>query len=169
MALRPIVQYPDPFLRQPTKALTEIGPELEELIADMAETMYAEPGVGLAANQIGVDKSIIVFDVSPHDQPRNLNVLINPQIVSSIGSMVSENEGCLSVPDLRADVKRAAQVLVTGLDRQGNFVEIQGEGLLSIVLQHEIDHLNGVLFLDRISALKRQLYQRRIQKKLKST
>jgi len=167
MALRDIIQYPDPFLRQPTKALTEIGPDLEELIADMAETMYAEPGVGLAANQIGVDKSIIVFDVAPHDQPRNLNVLINPQIISSVGSMVSENEGCLSVPDLRADVKRAAQVLVTGLDRQGNFVEIQGEGLLSVVLQHEIDHLNGVLFLDRISALKRQLYQRRIAKKLK--
>jgi peptide deformylase len=167
MALRSIVQYPDPFLRQPTKPLTEIGPDLEELIADMAETMYAEPGVGLAANQIGVDKSIIIFDVAPHDQPRNLNVLINPQIVSSTGSMVSENEGCLSVPDLRADVKRSAEVLVTGLDRSGKAVEIQGEGLLSVVLQHEIDHLNGILFLDRLSALKRQLYKRRIQKKLK--
>jgi peptide deformylase len=168
MALRKIFQFPDPFLRQPTQPVTLIGESLEALIADMADTMYAEPGVGLAANQIGVDQSVIVFDVTPHDQPPNLRVLINPVIVSSSGSMVSENEGCLSVPDLRADVKRFAQVQVTGLDRGGQTVEIHAEGLLSVVLQHEIDHLNGVLFLDRISALKRQLYQRRIQKKLKN-
>lgn len=133
----------------------------------MAETMYDAPGMGLAAIQVGCDKSILVYDVSPPDENRFLQVLMNPKIISSEGEMISENEGCLSVPDYRADVKRAGSILVEGLDKEGNPLRIEAEGFLAIVLQHEIDHLNGTLFIDHISALKRQLYKKRIKKMLK--
>ena len=168
MAILEIVKYPDKFLRQPTKPVDVIDDTVQQLIDDMADTMYDEPGVGLAAIQVGSDLSIIVYDVAPREAERSLNVLINPEIVSKEGATVSENEGCLSVPDFRADVKRYAVVRVRGLDRHGHPVDIAAEGFPSVVLQHEIDHLNGILFIDRISSLKREMYKRRIKKQLKN-
>ena len=109
-----------------------------------------------------------MYDIAPQNEKRSLEVLINPRIVTSEGVMISENEGCLSVPDFRADVKRAAAVVVEGYDREGKPVRMDAEGLLAIVLQHEIDHLNGTLFIERISSLKRELYKRRVQKKLRN-
>lgn len=167
MTLLEIKTYPDKFLCQPTRPIENIDGKLQGLIDDMAATMYDAPGVGLAAIQVGHDKSLLVYDVSPKDENRSLHVLINPRIVSTEGTMISEGEGCLSVPDYRADVKRASQILVEGFDREGNPVRIEAEGLLAVVLQHEIDHLNGTLFIDRISSLKRELYKRRIRKALR--
>lgn len=167
MATLEIVTYPDKFLRQPTKPVENIDGRLQQIVEDMALTMYQAPGVGLAAIQVGCGESLLVYDISPQDEKRSLHVLINPRIIASEGTILSENEGCLSVPDFRADVKRAACVLVEGFDREGKPVRIDAEGLLAIVLQHEIDHLNGTLFIDRISSLKRELYKRRMKKKLK--
>jgi len=168
MTLLNILTYPNPFLRLPTKPVTDIDDEIREIIADMAETMYDAPGVGLAAIQAGIDKSIIVYDPEADDQKRDFQVLINPEIIAAEGSMTSENEGCLSVPDLRADVTRSERVTVQGLDINGNPVKIDAEGLLSVIFQHEIDHLNGVLFIDHISALKRNMYKKKRIKALKS-
>ena len=162
-----ILTYPDNFLRQPTKPIENIDGTIQKLIEDMALTMYKAPGVGLAAIQVGFDRSLLVYDISPGEEKKSLQVLINPRIVSSEGSTISENEGCLSVPDFRADVKRAVSVLVEGFDREGKELQIEAEGILATVLQHEIDHLNGKLFIDHISALKRALYKKRIQKQLK--
>jgi peptide deformylase len=167
MAILEIRTYPDKFLKQPTKPLENIDGQTQQMIENMAETMYQAPGVGLAAIQAGFDKSVIVYDVAPRDEKRELHVLINPRILEKEGSVVSENEGCLSVPDFRSDVRRYATILVEGLDRDGNPVRIEADGFLSVVLQHEIDHLNGILFIDRISALKRQLYTRKIKKQMK--
>lgn len=168
MALLPILTYPDSFLTRPVKPVSEITDELQDLIENMAETMYDAPGVGLAAIQAGIDKQIIVYDPDSDTQNRNFYVLINPRIIESYGSFVSENEGCLSVPDLRCDVKRAERIIVDGLDREGNVLKLEAEGVDAIILQHEIDHLNGILFLDRISSLKRQIYKRKREKLLKN-
>lgn len=162
-----ILTYPDKFLRQTAEPVKNIDGAIQKIIDDMAATMYQAPGVGLAAIQVGHDKSILIYDVSTDKDRRSLQVLINPRIISSEGEMLSENEGCLSVPDFRANVKRAAFLLVEGVDRDGNPAQIEAEGLLSVVLQHEIDHLNGTLFIDRISPLKRALYKKRIKKLLK--
>jgi len=162
-----ILTSPNPLLLQPTQAVQNLDGRTQKLIEDMAATMYAAPGVGLAAIQVGFDQSLLVYDVSPPEEGRSLQVLINPRIVSSSGEVLSENEGCLSVPDYRADVKRATEIVVEGVDREGNLVTIEAEGFPAIVLQHEIDHLNGTLFIDRISALKRELYKRRVLKQLK--
>jgi len=164
MALLPICQLPHQVLRQPAREITEVDGDLQRLIDDMAETMYAAPGLGLAANQVGELRRLIVFDVAHKEGgPRKLRVVLNPCIVAGHGEITHE-EGCLSVPDFAAEVRRQAQVLVKGLDREGNPVEITGEGLLAVVLQHEIDHLNGILFIDHISRLKRGLYLRRLKK-----
>lgn len=167
MELLEIVTFPDKFLMQPTKPVETIDGELQNLIDKMANTMYAAPGVGLAAIQVGSDKSLIVFDGYPGEDRPSLQVLINPKLIQYEGTIISENEGCLSVPEFRADVRRHAVVLVEGVDREGRPVRIERDGFLSIVLQHEIDHLNGILFIDRISALKRQLYKKRILKQMK--
>lgn len=169
MSVRSILTYPDKFLRQPTKPVTSFDQALQQLIEDMIETMYDEPGVGLAAIQVGSDQSVIVYDVSQTEGERHAEALINPEIVLREGSQLSENEGCLSVPDFRADVMRDALVRVRGLDRDGNPVEFEAEGFLSIVLQHEIDHLEGVLFIDRISTLKREMYKRKRKKQLRQS
>lgn len=163
-----IVTYPAPILKQKTLPITDIDERLERLMDDMAQTMYAAPGLGLAAVQVGVNLSLLIYDIVENDK-HNLRVLINPRIITREGSMISESEGCLSVPDFRADVKRAEAVSVEGLDRFGKPVKIDAEGLLAIVLQHEIDHLEGMLFIDRISPLKRQLYKRRVMKQLKNS
>jgi peptide deformylase len=166
MAVLPIYKLPDPVLRQEAREITEINGNLQRLINDMAETMYAAPGLGLAANQVGQLQRLIVFDVSHKEGgPRKLQVVLNPCIVAGEGEIIHE-EGCLSVADFCADVRRHAQVLVKGLDREGKPVEITGEGLLAVVLQHEIDHLNGILFIDHISRLKRGLYLRRLKKQV---
>lgn len=167
MAILKILTYPDQFLLKPTKPVENIDGDIQTMIDDMAETMYDAPGLGLAAIQVGCDKSIIVYDVSPKEEKRSLQVLINPKIISSEGKVVSEDEGCLSVPDLREAIKRSASILVEGFDREGKPLKIEADELLSLVLQHEIDHLNGILIIDRISSLKRQLYKRRIQKALR--
>jgi peptide deformylase len=168
MSLLQIKTFPDSFLKEKTKPVENIDGHLQTLIDNMAETMYHAPGIGLAAIQVGVDQSLLVYDIAPKDENRALHVLINPKIISAEGEIVSEGEGCLSVPDYRCDVKRFAHILVEGVDREGKPVHIDAEGLLAIMLQHEIDHLNGKLFIDRISALKRQLYSRRVHKQLKN-
>ena len=162
-----ILTYPNKFLSEQTKPLENIDGKVQQMIDQMAATMYDAPGIGLAAIQVGWDKSLLIYDIAPRDEKRSLHVLINPKIVTQEGEMLSENEGCLSVPDFRADVKRAANITVEGYDREGKPVRMDADGLLAIVLQHEIDHLNGTLFIERISALKRQMYQRRVKKQMK--
>jgi len=167
MSVLQVLTYPDRFLGQPTKAVENIDGKIQKIIENMAETMYDAPGAGLAAIQVGFDKSIIIYDSLPGETEKSLQVLLNPKILESNGEIISENEGCLSVPDFTSDVKRSSLVLVEGIDREGNPLKIEAEGYLAIVLQHEIDHLNGILFIDRISSLKRELYKRRIKKILR--
>jgi peptide deformylase len=162
-----ILTYPNKFLQQPTQPVDNIGEDIQKLVADMAETMYEAPGVGLAAIQVGSDKQVLVYDEKPTESDRGYGVIINPKIVETEGQIISENEGCLSVPDFRSDVKRAARIVVEGVDRDGKSLRVEADGFLAIVLQHEIDHLNGTLFIDRISALKRELYKRRMKKILR--
>ena len=167
MAILTVLTYPDNFLSQSAKPVENIDGTIQNMIENMSSTMYEAPGVGLAAIQVGFDQSIIVYDISPRNEKRSLHVLINPKIISSEGTTISESEGCLSVPDLRADVKRSASILVEGFDRKEKPLRIEAHGHLAVVLQHEIDHLNGILFIERISSLKRGLYKRRIKKMLK--
>jgi peptide deformylase len=169
MSVLKVLTYPDPFLRRRMAPVTDVDDKVRRIITDMTETMYDEPGVGLAASQVGIDQRIIVYDVSGADASPQPRALINPEIVGTEGEQVSENEGCLSVPDFRADVHRAWRVEVTGMDPDGRSVRIEAEGFPAIVLQHEIDHLDGILFIDRISRLKRELYKRRVQKQLKQS
>jgi peptide deformylase len=166
MAIREIRKYPDPVLRVKTARVEKIDNSLDQLIQDMVETMHAAPGVGLAANQIGVSLQLAVIDLSSREddeQRHPLIVIINPEILSLEGAVVEE-EGCLSIPDYAEKVKRAAKVRVRAQDRTGKYFEIAAEGLLSKALQHEIDHLNGVLFIDRLSPLKKNIFKRRLKK-----
>lgn len=160
--------YPDPVLRAHAAPVENIDEEVQNLIEEMIEIMYGAPGIGLAANQVGVLKRIIVFEGAPGESGRTPEVLINPEIIFREGKICSE-EACLSVIDFASDVNRAAQVRVQGLDRNGNLVGIEAEGLKAICLQHEIDHLDGILFIDHISSLKRSLYKRKLKKKLKES
>jgi peptide deformylase len=168
MTLLDILTYPDKRLRKKAAPVETVDAEVDKIIADMAETMYSAPGMGLAAVQVGIYKRIIIYDISGPEAEPKLDVLINPVIVESEGTQLSENEGCLSVPDFRSDVKRYARVKVEALDRHGRPVLIETDGLYAIVLQHEIDHLDGVLFIDKISALKREMYKRKVKKQLKN-
>ena len=168
MSLLDILSYPNRFLMQVTRPVENIDDQLQLLIEDMAETMYAAPGVGLAANQVGSSHRILVFDEMSDNEKRQYQVIINPKLIESDGELVSENEGCLSVPEFRSDVKRSARVVVEGLDRNGNPLRMEAEGFRAVILQHEIDHLDGKLFIDRISSLKRQLYKRRLKKRQKT-
>jgi len=163
-----IFTYPDKVLKQKTAPVDNIDGALQTVFENMATTMYQAPGVGLAAPQVGISQSFIVYDIAPKEDGHDLHVLVNPRIVSSEGEILSENEGCLSVPDFRADVKRAERILVEGVDREGNPLRFEADGLLAIVIQHELDHLDGTLFIDRISALKRQMYKRRVKKEMKN-
>lgn len=163
-----IFRFPDPRLKQPAVPVASIDGRLAEVIRDMAETMYAAPGVGLAAPQVGLAERVIVLDCDSEEEReqkkgRGLLRLINPEIVSAEGSIVWE-EGCLSVVDYTAEVNRAARVLVRAFTPEEKEVRIEAEGLLAVALQHEIDHLDGKLFIDRISRLKRDLYRRRLKK-----
>ena len=161
MALLSILEYPDPRLRKQAMPVERVDDEIRQLIDDMLETMYAAPGVGLAATQVDVHKRVLVMDVSDnHDQPC---CLINPEILETRGSCDSE-EGCLSVPEFTETVARADYVRVRALDRNGEPFELEAEGLLAVCIQHEIDHLEGKLFVDYISELKRQRLRKRLTK-----
>jgi peptide deformylase len=172
MALLNILTYPEKSLLKPSVKIDNIDDQTIELINNMGETMFDAPGVGLAAPQIGTNKRIIVFD-SNADNPDNdesandFTALINPEIIASSGSIVSEQEACLSVIDLNADVKRFEQVTVKALDIDGKELEFDAHGILAIIMQHEIDHLDGILFIDRISILKRTMYKKKIKKQQK--
>jgi peptide deformylase len=162
-----VVKYPDPILAVPGEPVTEFTPELVQFIEEMWESMYAAHGIGLAAPQIGVSKRITVIDVNFKEKPEDRLVLINPEIVKSAGKETGE-EGCLSLPEIREKVQRAARVTVRAQDVNGEFFEVEGTELLGRAIQHEIDHLNGILFIDRLSTLKRDLVKRRIRKLQKS-
>jgi peptide deformylase len=166
MALLEIRKYPDAVLTTVASSVKNITGETAKLVGDLLETMYAAPGVGLAAPQVGISERVIVLDVD-HENPRKQVLkLINPVITLMDGEVIWE-EGCLSVVDFTAEVKRAAQVEVIGFDENQKEIKIQAEGLLAVALQHEIDHLDGKLFIDRVSRLKRDLYRRRRKKMLR--
>ena len=158
-----IRKYPDPILSQPGEPVTEFNDELRKLVADMFETTYASQGIGLAAPQVGVSKRLTVIDLSMGKKPEDKLVLINPEIIFSEGKLYDE-EGCLSFPDIREKVVRAAKVRIRAQDEKGKWFEMDGEDLLSRCFQHEIDHLDGMLFIFRMSALKRNLNLRKIRK-----
>jgi len=162
----PVCTYPDPVLAKKAAFVEHVDEEIKRLVDDMFETMYEASGIGLAANQVNKLVRVIVVHINQPDNPLNEPfAVINPRIVRSEGEIIFE-EGCLSLPDYTSDVKRAANITVTGLDRDGKLLEIDAEGLAAICLQHEIDHLDGHLFIDRISFLKRELYKRRVKKEL---
>lgn len=166
MALLEIKKYPEKALKEKAAPVEGINDEILRLIDDMVETMYAAPGIGLAAPQVGVSKRVIIVDVSLREEEKTpLIVLINPEIITYESEIDSE-EGCLSIPGYITRVKRAERVLVRGFDREGNPVEIEANGLLSRALQHEIDHLDGILIIDRISSIKREFFKKRFQKAL---
>jgi len=164
MAIKEILSFPDPRLRKKAVPITEVTDKISELADDMLETMYAAPGIGLAANQINVQKRIIVMDIS--EEKNTPLVFINPEIISKEGEREYE-EGCLSVPEAYELVTRADTVRVKALDRDGNRFELDADDLLATCLQHEIDHLDGKLFVDYISNLKRQRIKKRLEKQLK--
>lgn len=165
--IREIVKYPDPILQKPTQLVTEFDDELRSLVDDMFESMYAAQGIGLAAPQIGISKRITVIDLSFKKNPEDKIVLINPEIIHKEGKQYEE-EGCLSLPEIREKVSRAHKVRVRAQDLTGKWFEIDGEELLARAFQHEIDHLDGILFIFRVSALKRDLLMRKIRKMQKN-
>lgn len=158
-----IVKYPEAVLSQPGEPITEFDDELRKLVADMFETMYAAQGIGLAAPQVGISKRLTVIDLSLGKEPKDKLVLINPEITSREGRLYEE-EGCLSFPEIREKVVRAAKVHIRAQDEYGKWFEMDGEELLSRAFQHEIDHLDGILFIFRMSPLKRNLNLRKIRK-----
>ena len=161
--IREILTYPDPRLKKAATEVANMDGSLAELVEDMVQTMYAAPGIGLAATQVGSQDRVIVIDAHPDEKGKELLKLINPRITTSDGSIVWE-EGCLSVLDYTAEVKRAAKVEVTAWTLDQEEITFQAEELLAVCLQHELDHLTGKLFIDRISRLKRELYSRRVKK-----
>ena len=161
--IRPILTYPDPELKKKSAPVTVINEKVRELARDMAETMYAAPGVGLAAPQIGAHQRIIVIDVAGQDEPPALITAINPVIIHADGDAYEE-EGCLSVPKYAANVRRHARVVVKGLNLDGEEVTWRADNLRAIAFQHEIDHLDGILFIDHISQLKRDIFRRKYRR-----
>ena len=158
-----VVKYPDPVLATPAKEVTIFDAKLKKLVEEMFESMYVAQGIGLAAPQINVSQRITVIDVSFKKNPKDKIVLINPQIIDRVGKQ-NEEEGCLSLPDIREKVSRAEWVRVRAQNADGEWFEIEGEELLGRCMQHEIDHLDGLLFIDRLSRLKRDLVIRKIKK-----
>ena len=163
MSVAKIRIYPDPILQTKAAEIENIDGRVVNLAEDMAETMYAAPGVGLAAPQIGVSERLIVVDVKTPEGGKGLITLINPEIIEMEGRVVEE-EGCLSLPEIRENIARAERILVRGYDLKERQREIEATGLLAVALQHEIDHLDGILFIDRISRLKRGIAQRKMRK-----
>ncbi len=169
MALREILILPDKRLRLVSEPVKKIDAEVKTLVADMFETMYDAPGIGLAAIQIGVPKRVVTVDLSKKDEDKAQRVLINPEVVWSSDEVNVHEEGCLSIPEFYEDVERPAQVRVKYLDLDGKEQEIEASGLLATCLQHEIDHINGVLFIDHISKLKRDRVTKKFAKVSKRT
>jgi len=163
MAVLEILKYPHPTLKKRSKEVERIDEGIRRLIRDMAETMYGANGIGLAACQIGVSQRVIVLDVSPVDPQKSFFAMINPEIISQEGE-IDHEEGCLSVPDCFDKVKRKEKICVRGISPEGKEMEVAGEGILAFALQHEIDHLNGILILDRLSQLKRDIYRNKLRK-----
>jgi peptide deformylase len=161
MAVRTILHYPDPRLREPGKRVDALTDELRRLIDDMAETMYAAPGVGLAATQVGESWQIFVVDCAAEGEASDLRVFANPEIVSKEGTLTFD-EGCLSFPGAREEVERAEKVRVRAQDREGMWFELDAEGLLAVAIQHEYDHLHGILMIDRLGPLKKRLLHRKM-------
>ena len=174
MATLDIVTFPEPSLKMVSVPVETIDEELKTFIEDMGETMFHDSGVGLAAPQLGVNRRVIVYDPNAAEEQKDPEdktfiALINPEILSkSKETFISEQEGCLSVVDYRADVRRHASVTVRAMNIDGETIEFEAHGLMSVIMQHEIDHLDGILFIDRISALKRAMYKKRRLKQLKN-
>jgi peptide deformylase len=162
--IRTILHYPDERLRNVGEKVEAVTPEIQALVDDMAETMYAAPGVGLAATQIGEAKQIFVIDIAEADAPSDLRVFINPEILERTDE-ITWTEGCLSFPGVTEDVDRAAKVKVRALGRDGKSFELEAEGLLAVAIQHEYDHLQGVLMIDHLGPLKKRLVHRKMQKR----
>jgi len=167
MALRPIVLYPDPVLLTPTQRVETIDDDLRSLVRDMVDTMYAAPGIGLAANQVGVSKRVCIVDLSVGETPGELKVFVNPRIVTSSGAEVAE-EGCLSFPEIHLDIERPFTATVEAEDLNGATFRVAADGLLARAMQHEIEHLEGRVFLMNLTPLKRELVKRQIRKKIKA-
>lgn len=172
MAILKILTYPEKSLLEPSVKVGKINDKIIKLTKNMGETMFEAPGVGLAAPQIGVNKRIIVYNINATDPDidesvQEFKALINPEIIEASGSIVSEEEACLSVLDYSADVKRYEKVVVRALSIEGEKLEFTAQGILAIIMQHEIDHLDGILFIERISVLKRAMYKKKIAKKLR--
>ena len=173
MAVRNVLKYPEKSLAQPSVKVDVIDDGIKELIKDMGETMFHDAGVGLAAPQIGINKRVLVYnshamDPDHEEETQEITALINPEIIAGYGSRISEDEGCLSVVEYRADVKRYERVTVKALNIDGKQMEFDADGILSVIMQHEIDHLDGILFIDRISSLKRGIYKKKRMKELKN-
>ena len=166
MAVLEILHYPDPLLKQKSLPITAFNEELKQLADNMVETMYDAPGVGLAAPQVGVLQRLIVLDCAGSEAEPDLIVAVNPKIITSTGDSMEE-EGCLSVPGYYANVKRHQTATMRYQDVEGNYHEREAEGLLAIGVQHELDHLEGILFVDRLSPLKRSIFRKKYMKMLK--
>ncbi|BCG91804.1 peptide deformylase [Mesorhizobium sp. 131-2-1] len=164
MSIKPLIILPDPVLRQVSKPVERVDAPLRKLAGDMLDTMYDAPGIGLAAIQIGEPLRMLVIDLAKEDETPAPHVFINPEILESSDHRSVYEEGCLSIPDYYAEVERPAAVRVKYLDRDGKLQEMQAEGLMATCLQHEIDHLNGVLFIDHISKLKRDMVVKKFKK-----
>ena len=168
MTIKPLVLLPDPVLRAKSEPIEDVDEDVRTLADDMLETMYDAPGIGLAAIQLGIPRRLLVVDCSKEDEEKNPIVVINPEIIASSDERSTYEEGCLSIPDYYAEVERPAQVTVAYVDREGKQQQIEADGLLATCLQHEIDHLNGVLFIDHISKLKRDMVIKKFTKLAKS-
>ncbi|MPZ59069.1 MAG: peptide deformylase [Rhizobiales bacterium] len=167
MALRNIIKLPDPRLRLVSAPVQAVDDDLRRLVEDMFETMYDAPGIGLAAIQVGVPQRVVTLDLAKKDEPKDPRVFVNPEVLWRSDENATHEEGCLSIPEYYEEVERPAKVKVRHLDLDGKVQEIEAEGLLATCLQHEIDHLNGVLFIDYLSKLKRSMVIKRFTKAAK--
>jgi peptide deformylase len=168
MAKLPIITLPDPLLRKPSEPVARVDDELRRLMDDMLETMYAAPGVGLAAVQVGVPRRLIVLDTAKDGEEAKPLCMVNPEIVTLGSELRTHEEGCLSIPDVRIEIERPASLTVRYLDREGKRQQLAAEGLLATAIQHEIDHLNGKLIIDFLSRLKRDIIIRKFKKQAKA-
>lgn len=162
--IRTILHYPDPRLREKGRKVEAVTDEVKKLVDDMAETMYAAPGVGLAATQIGEAVQLFVVDTAEDGEPSDFRVFINPEILEREGD-ITWNEGCLSFPGVNEEIERAAKVRVRAMDREGKSFELEAEGLLAVAIQHEYDHLQGVLMIDHMGPLKKRMTHRKMVKR----
>jgi peptide deformylase len=169
MAIRPIITLPDPLLRKVSRPVERIDDDLRRLMDDMLETMYAAPGIGLAAVQVGVPRRLLVIDASEDEEEKQPLYFVNPEIVSLGSEMHLHEEGCLSIPDVRVDIERPASLIVCYTDREGERRELEATGLLATAIQHEINHLDGKLIIDFLSSLKRDMVVRKFKKQARTT